>query len=259
MTQNNTTLAQQATISSATQGVQVVREGFFMPAQAGMQLLPGDRVVAETGARAVIEFTGVNDAMVIENGSAATLHMEVVEPDQPPQWIAGDLFGQGVYFDSNAPERHAGESGDSPSLFGLFGPTGSSGGEGSFPLAEAAVGLLAVGAIAGDYNSNDTASSTGNAQGSENPPPPDGSGNGGNDGGNNGGNDGNGSGGDSGGNSSALAPVLEALPAPVADAVDGLATTLAPADGGLLSAIGTAASPQNSGPWLSSSNTDGLV
>ncbi|HEX4843789.1 MAG TPA: hypothetical protein VFV57_08955 [Limnobacter sp.] len=241
MRANTQTLEQQATISSTTAGVQVVRDGFFLPAQAGMALLPGDRVVAESGARAVIEFTGVNDALVIENAAAATFNLEVVEPDQPPQWIASDLFGQGVYFDSNAPERVANANASTSNLFGLFGPTTSAGAD--FPLAEAAVGLLAVGAIAGDYSSDDTRTTT---ESSTTPPPSGGNtdgngsggdtgGNGGDDGGDTGGNDG----GDGGTNASPLDPLLN----PIGEALDTLF-----AAGGINSPLSTQATETTNSP-----------
>ncbi|HEX4918336.1 MAG TPA: hypothetical protein VFV43_10595 [Limnobacter sp.] len=213
MRANNQALEQQATISSATAGVQVVRDGFFLPAQAGMALLPGDRVVAESGARAVIEFTGVNDALVVENAAAATFNLEVVELDQPPQWIASDLFGQGVYFDSNAPERVASANGDAPSLFGLFSPKPPTGTD--FPLAEAAVGFLAVGAIAADYDNQDTSNTNTTAESSAPPP------SGGDTDGNGGDNDGVDSG-DDGGDGGADASPLDPLINPLGDALDGL-------------------------------------
>ncbi|HEX4880140.1 MAG TPA: hypothetical protein VFV39_09875 [Limnobacter sp.] len=212
MRTGNQTLEQQAIVRSATHGVQVVREGFFMPAQPGMQLLPGDRVVAESGARAIIEFTGVNDALVIENAAAATFNLEVVEPDQPPQWIASDLFGQGVYFDSNAANRTASAGADNASFFGLFSPNPASGGD--FPVAEAAVGLLAVGAIAADYDSDDTAEQRTNTGENNGPPPTD---NGDDDGG-----DDSGNGDDDGDNGNTDSSPLDPLLDPITDLLDGL-------------------------------------
>eukprot|EP01038_Epipyxis_sp_PR26KG_P003931 gene3931-5636_t len=87
--------ALEAKITKINGSVQLIRDGFFLPAQAGMVLLPGDRVLSDAGGKAVIEFTGVKDALIIENGAAATFNLEVVEMDEAPQWIATDLYGQG--------------------------------------------------------------------------------------------------------------------------------------------------------------------
>lgn len=149
---------QQATVAQASGNIQLIRDGFFLPVEAGLVLLPGDRIISDSGARAVIQFTGVEDALVIEKGAAATFNLEVVELEQPPQWIATDLFGEGVYFDSqaNAP-GNTGSQGDT-NLFGLFG-AGNAGESTGFPVLETVAALGATAAIysdTGNSNSNDT-------------------------------------------------------------------------------------------------------
>ena len=71
----STSIEQQAKITKINGSVQLIRDGFFLPAQAGMVLLPGDRVLSDAGGKAVIEFTGVKDALIIENGAAATFNL----------------------------------------------------------------------------------------------------------------------------------------------------------------------------------------
>lgn len=78
-------IEQQAKITQINGNVQLIRDGFFLPARSGMVLLPGDRVLSDAAGKAVIEFTGVKDALIVENGAAATFNLEVVEMDQPPQ------------------------------------------------------------------------------------------------------------------------------------------------------------------------------
>ena len=151
----NTQVEQQATISQISGNVQLIRDGFFLPAQAGLVLLPGDRVLSDPAGKAVIEFTGVDDALIIENGAAATFNMEVVEMDQPPQWIATDLYGQGVYFESQQADGTPNPN-DAPSLFGLFG-TGAEGGDTTgYPVLESLVFLGAAAAIYSDNEDNNT-------------------------------------------------------------------------------------------------------
>ena len=165
-------IEQKAKITAINGNVQLIRDGFFLPAQVGMELLPGDRVVSDNSAKAVIQFTGVNDALVIEKGAAATFNLEVVEMDQAPQWIATDLFGEGVYFDSQAANAEATET-SGPDLFGLFDTESSSDSTG-YPVLESLVFLGATAAIYSDNEDNpdsaETATSeSGSNNGSANP------------------------------------------------------------------------------------------
>lgn len=171
-------IEQKAKITAINGNVQLIRDGFFLPAQVGMELLPGDRVVSDNSAKAVIQFTGVNDALVIEKGAAATFNLEVVEMDQAPQWIATDLFGEGVYFDSQVANAEATET-SGPDLFGLFDTESSSDSTG-YPVLESLVFLGATAAIYSDNEDNpdsaETATSeSGSNNGSANPGtnPPD--------------------------------------------------------------------------------------
>jgi len=178
----STSIEQQAKITKINGSVQLIRDGFFLPAQAGMVLLPGDRVLSDAGGKAVIEFTGVQDALIIENGAAATFNLEVVEMDQAPQWIATDLYGEGVYFDGQQTTgKTASTTEDAPDLFGLFGTTSASGESTGFPVLESLVFLGATAAIYSDNednpNTTETTSTTesGNNDsgtgGNNNPPP----------------------------------------------------------------------------------------
>ena len=158
---------QKATVVQASGNVQLIRDGFFLPVEAGLVLLPGDRIVSDSGARAVIQFTGVNDALVIEKGAAATFNLEVVELEQPPQWIATDLFGEGVYFDSPAANIDTATTQGDTNLFGLFG-TGTSGESTGFPVLETVAALGATAAIysdSGNSNSDSSTSESGNNTG----------------------------------------------------------------------------------------------
>lgn len=188
-------IEQKATIREISGNVQLVRDGFFLPAQAGMALLPSDRLVADQAAKAVIQFTGVNDALVIEKGAAATFNLEVVELEQAPQWIATNLQGEGVYFDSLAlaDEAATAANDDNGGMFGLFGlfgttdttdTTGSSSTQEStgYPILESIVFLGATAAIYSDNednpamttmaNTNESANNSGNGTGSGTPTPP---------------------------------------------------------------------------------------
>ena len=151
-------IEQKAKITAINGNVQLIRDGFFLPAQVGMELLPGDRVVSDNSAKAVIQFTGVNDALVIEKGAAATFNLEVVEMDQAPQWIATDLFGEGVYFDSQAANAEATET-SGPDLFGLFDTESSSDSTG-YPVLESLVFLGATAAIYSDNEDNPDSTET---------------------------------------------------------------------------------------------------
>lgn len=153
-------IEQQAKITKINGNVQLIRDGFFLPAQAGMLLLPGDRVLSDSAGKAVIEFTGVKDALVIENGAAATFNLEVAEIDQPPQWIATNLVGEGVYFDSQQATGKAADAANTPNLFGLFGtPDGSSESTG-YPVLESLVFLGATAAIYSDNEDNNDTNTT---------------------------------------------------------------------------------------------------
>ena len=174
-------IEQQAKITQVNGNVQLIRDGFFLPAQVGMELLPGDRVISDNSAKAIIQFTGVNDALVIEKGAAATFNLEVVEMDQAPQWIATDLYGEGVYFDSQAATQTAANEGNGPDLFGLFGTEGTGAGEEDstgYPVLESLVFLGATAAIYSDNEDNPdstetTASESGTNSGTGNANNPD--------------------------------------------------------------------------------------
>lgn len=157
MSTRTNSIEQQATLSQIQGNVQVIRDGFFLPAQAGMALLPGDRVVSDPTGKAVIQFTGVKDALIIEKGAAATFNLEVVELDQSPQWIATDLYGEGVYFDSQATENTA-QTSDTPDLFGLFGSPGASSDSTGYPVLESVVALGATAAVFSDNDNNESPS-----------------------------------------------------------------------------------------------------
>lgn len=183
MNTNTISIEQQANVTLVSGNVQLIRDGFFLPAQVGMVLLPGDRVLSDTNAKAVIQFTGVNDALVIEKGAAATFNLEVVEMDEAPQWIATDLYGQGVYFDSQAAVGTAQANEEAPNLFGLFssgsGDTGSAGESTGYPVLESVLALGATAAIFSDNDNNNSStantpsstSSESNSGGNENSPP----------------------------------------------------------------------------------------
>ncbi len=167
---------QQATVVKARGNIQLIRDGFFLPVEAGLVLLPGDRIISDSAARAVIQFTGVDDALVIEKGAAATFNLEVVELEQPPQWIATDLFGEGVYFDSQAANVDTAANQGSMSLSGLFG-TGAAGESTGFPVLETVAALGATAAIYSDSDNSGSSANTSDSSGnpSENPnnPNPD--------------------------------------------------------------------------------------
>lgn len=209
----STSIEQQAKITQISGNVQLIRDGFFLPAQAGMLLLPGDRVLSDAAGKAVIEFTGVKDALIVEKGAAATFNLEVVEMDQVPQWIATDLYGQGVYFESQQATENTAGSADTPDLFGLFGTTSASGESTGYPVLESLVFLGATAAIYSDNEDNtNTTETTSTTESGNN-----------NDSG-------------TGGNNPPPAPTpqpeepaagpLDAVLAPVTDALDGLLSTL---------------------------------
>lgn len=172
MKSQTVSIEQQATIASVSGNIQLIREGFFLPAQVGMTLLPGDRITSDIGAKAVVQFTGVDDALVVENGAAATFNIEVVAMDEVPQWIATDLHGEGVYFE------------ETPELFGLFHTAGDSESTGStgYPVLEGVVALGATAAILADNSNDDNSSNStesgtsGESDAGTTTPPPDTSG-----------------------------------------------------------------------------------
>ncbi|WP_334119000.1 hypothetical protein [Limnobacter sp.] len=161
-------LEQLATITSAIGNVQLIRDGFFLPAQTGMILLPGDRIVSGPNAKAVIQFTGVDNALVIENDAAATFNLEVLENDQPPQWIATDMLGEGVYFEDQAAIETTAATEEKSNIFGLF-TTSTEGDSTGFPVLESVAFLGATAAIYSDNENNTTTESNTNAAESETP------------------------------------------------------------------------------------------
>lgn len=165
-------LEQLATITSTSGNVQLIRDGFFLPAQTGMVLLPGDRIVSGPNAKAVIQFTGVDNALVIEEDAAATFNLEVLENDQPPQWIATDMLGEGVYFEVQATVETTQTTEEKNDIFGLFA-TSAEGDSTGFPVLESIAFLGATAAIFSDNENNDTtASNTTNAAESDTPNSP---------------------------------------------------------------------------------------
>lgn len=154
-------IEQKATIRETSGDVQLVREGFFLPVQVGMALLPGDRIVTDTSAKAVIQFTGVNDALIVEKGAAATFNLEVVDLEQAPQWIATNIQGEGVYFDSQElfDDTTTAQADANGGLFGLFGTPGAKESTG-YPVLESIVFLGATAAIYSDNENNSPAAMT---------------------------------------------------------------------------------------------------
>lgn len=161
-------LEQLATITSISGNVQLIRDGFFLPAQTGMILLPGDRIVSGPNAKALIQFTGVDNALVIEKDAAATFNLEVLENDQPPQWIATDMLGEGVYFEGDKAVEAAQTNEEKSDIFGLFA-TGAESDSTGFPVLESIAFLGATAAIFSDNESNDTTESNTNAAESDAP------------------------------------------------------------------------------------------
>lgn len=151
-------IEQQARITQIKGNVQLIRDGFFLPAQVGQLLLPGDRLLSADNARAMIQFTGVKDKLVIEQGAAATFNLEVVAVDQVPQWIASDLQGEGIFFENPQRVESASTMADNQPMMGLLGGTGPSTGTG-YPVLEVTAGLLATAAVFSDYSSDDNSAS----------------------------------------------------------------------------------------------------
>lgn len=251
----NTTTAsieQQAIIREISGNVQLIREGFYLPAQSGMALMAGDRLVSDQSAKAVVQFTGVSDALVVEKGAAATFNLEVVELEQAPQWIATNLQGEGVYFDSQALADDAATAAtddNGSGMFGLFGTPGSTGASGSeestgYPILESIVFLGATAAIYSDNEDNPAMTTMANT----------------NESGNNGG---NGTGSDSGTPTPppATAPdteteagPLDAVLAPLTDLIEGLTGNL-----GASSPLGSQTAPLQSNNLLNALNLANLA
>lgn len=144
---------QEAVISGVKGKVLVLRNGQYLPALEGMPLHMGDRVITDDNARAVVKFSGVEDPMVIEQGSAATFELQVMNADEAPQWVATDLFGEGVFFEqATATAKSAGEEG----VFGLVGPEA---GLASVPVLETLAALGGTAAIVADSGNDDTPAS----------------------------------------------------------------------------------------------------
>lgn len=155
---------------------QVVRDGFFLPVEVGMELQPGDRISAYEDSRAEITFTGVNTKLVLANGSSATLIVQVTDPSQGPQWVASNLYGTKVFFEEGPapvqiaatevptiPEAESNPNPDakpqvdletpgSSSMMGLFGYDK---GPGSFPVMETVAGVAGVALVAGGVSTDD--------------------------------------------------------------------------------------------------------
>lgn len=156
---------------------QVVRDGFFLPVEVGMELLPGDRISAYEDSRAEITFTGVSTKLVLANGSSATLVLQITDPSQGPQWVASNLYGTKVFFEEGPspvqlaatevpaiPETQSNpdpvtkpqvdlETPGSSSMMGLFGYEKGSGA--SFPLMETVTGVAGVALLAGGVSTDD--------------------------------------------------------------------------------------------------------
>lgn len=180
-TSDSLDLVQQAILTAVQGNVQIIRQGQFLPAEPGMALQAGDRVLAGDQAAAAIEFTGVDELLVIENGSAATLDFTSVQAGEPAQWLAGDIHGQNVYFEANPAayaQNSASAQGNQPAegVSGLFTPSPEADSTG-FPILETGAALIGVAAIYDDRSGGSSGeSSTGE---SEAPPPTSGSGGGG--------------------------------------------------------------------------------
>ena len=91
---------QKASVAELTGQAQIIRDGFFLTPTPGMELLSGDRISASDQSVVKIQFEGTPTHLVIGSRSTATLVLQETDPNQPPQWLAGDLFGEQVYFDT---------------------------------------------------------------------------------------------------------------------------------------------------------------
>ena len=175
----SSTIDQKAHVHAFQGRGQVVRDGFFLPVEVGMELQPGDRISAYEDSRAEITFTGVNTKLVLANGSSATLMVQITDPTQGPQWVAGNLYGTKVFFEEGAspvqlaatevpsiPETQTTpepevkpqvdlESPGSSSMMGLFGYDKGQAGQGSFPVMETVAGVAGVALLAGGVSTDD--------------------------------------------------------------------------------------------------------
>lgn len=183
---DSNTIDQKAHVHAFQGRGQVVRDGFFLPVEVGMELQPGDRISAYEDSRAEITFTGVSTKLVLANGSSATLNMQVTDPAQGPQWVASNLYGTKVFFEEGAspvqlaardavsmpteeakpdPEAKPQVDLDTPgssSMMGLFtydnghAAQGSKGEQSSsFPMMETVVGVAGVALLAGGVSSDE--------------------------------------------------------------------------------------------------------
>lgn len=152
---------QTAEVSSFSGTAQIIRDGFFLPIEPGMQLQPGDRVSTDAGATVVIHFTGVSQPLVIQNGSAATLYQDTTVSESAPQWMVADMYGDQVYFAETDSEVAQGAG--SETFHGLF-YTGED--NASFPILETAAAVAAGAFIISEYDDNDdsTPATTATAQ-----------------------------------------------------------------------------------------------
>ena len=169
-TAESSTIDQKAHVHSFQGRGQVVRDGFFLPVEVGMELQPGDRISAYEDSRAEITFTGVSTKLVLANGSSATLVLQITDPSQGPQWVASNLYGTKIFFEEGpAPVQLAAtevpaiaeaqvnpepdvkpqvdlETPGSSSMMGLFGYDKPSG---AFPVMETVAGASALALVAG--------------------------------------------------------------------------------------------------------------
>lgn len=168
---------QTATIRDIEGDVQVIRAGYFYPAENGMSLIAGDRITTAAGSAVTVDFSGTNQDLVVKDGSAATLFLQVTEEDLPPQWMVADLYGKDIFFaEEGSPDTQVQEP---TSLYGLFGGSEESS---DIPLAEtaAAIGATALVLSGDDADANsdtdtaDTQSDTNNdnSTGSDTTNPP---------------------------------------------------------------------------------------
>lgn len=156
-------IEQVAEIQSVNGTAHIIRDGFFLAIEPRMLLQAGDRVSTEQGSTVVIGFTGVNQPLVVQNGSAATLYKEATDSDSAPQWMVADLYGNDVYFaEENAEVAKAAPT---DSFNGLFGTTEDSGT--GYPVLEVAAGVGVAALIASEASDDEdesTANSTTMAQ-----------------------------------------------------------------------------------------------
>lgn len=155
---------------------QVVRDGFFLPVEVGMELQPGDRISAYEDSRAEITFTGVGTKLVLANGSSATLIVQITDPAQGPQWVASNLYGTKVFFEEGptpvqlaatetvsmpteesnpTPEAKPQVDLETPGSSSMMGLFGYDKGQSSFPVMETVAGVAGVALVAGGISTDD--------------------------------------------------------------------------------------------------------